>query len=451
VLLDRVERPDAVLYDIGGFAGRVAAHRWGVPAVQLSPTYVAWEGYEEDMAEHTAALKTSPSGRRYFATLRTWLDDNDVALDADAFLGRPEACVVLIPRVLQPNADRVGPRYVFAGPCIDGSRTLGWVPTDGDDRPLVYVSFGTAYTDHADIYRLCIRELAGSYRLVIATGKVDPTVLGPLPDGVQVARTQPQLDVLAHASAFITHAGMGGAVESLWLGVPTVAIPQAVDQFTNAAKLDAIGAGVQLLAKEVDSESLCAAVAAALARKQRALELRAEVRRRGRRGGRRRRRPAPLRLDRAVTAREAQREEAARTAQPARGSSRKLAGWARDAMAIRFQALIVAIAKSRLTSSSGSKWAAAAAHASSGTWLDETFVTASVNVSAARSRSSKYGLSDHASSCASRCSGSPWARASVQCMSMQYAQPLICDARSLTRRRTPRSSSMRCSTRISAA
>ena len=36
-LLDRVERPDAALYDIGGFAGRVAAVRWGVPAVQLSP------------------------------------------------------------------------------------------------------------------------------------------------------------------------------------------------------------------------------------------------------------------------------------------------------------------------------------------------------------------------------------------------------------------------------
>jgi UDP:flavonoid glycosyltransferase YjiC (YdhE family) len=42
------DRPDAVLYDIGGYAGRVAAHHWGVPAIQLSPTYVAWDGYEED-------------------------------------------------------------------------------------------------------------------------------------------------------------------------------------------------------------------------------------------------------------------------------------------------------------------------------------------------------------------------------------------------------------------
>ncbi|MGH3793411.1 MAG: macrolide family glycosyltransferase [Pseudonocardiaceae bacterium] len=277
-LVGRVERPDAVLYDIGGFAGRVAAQRWGVPAVQLSPTYVAWEGYEQDTAEQTAALKASPSGRHYYATLRAWLADNDVQLDPDVFLGRPDACVVLIPRVLQPNADRVGPRYVFAGPCIDQTRTQAWAPAPGDDRPLVYVSFGTAYTNQPDIYRLCVDEFAGTHRLVLATGKVDPAALGPLPDGVHAARTQPQLDVLEHASVFITHAGMGGAVESLWFGVPTVAIPQAVDQFTNAAKLEAIGAGVQLPAEKLDGESLRAAVDAAAGRTDRVQALRADVR-----------------------------------------------------------------------------------------------------------------------------------------------------------------------------
>jgi len=216
-----LERPDAVLYDIGGLAGRVAAARWGVPAVQLSPTYVAWDGYEQDMAEHTAALKASLSGKRYFATLREWLAANSVALDPDDFLGRPDACVVLIPRVMQPNADRVGPRFVFAGPCIDEARMGCWAPAHGDERPLIYVSLGTAYTDRADVYRLCIEALAGAHRLVLVTGKVDPAALGPLPAGVEAARTQPQLDVLEHADVFVTHAGMGGSVESLWFGVPT--------------------------------------------------------------------------------------------------------------------------------------------------------------------------------------------------------------------------------------
>ena len=272
---------DALLYDIGGYAARIAAHHWGVPAIQLSPTYVAWDGYEEDMAEFTAGLKASASGARYFAGVRAWLDEHGMAIDEDAFLGRPDTCVVLIPRALQPNNDRVGPQYVFTGPCIDAGRTAGWAPEPGDERPLVYVAFGTSYTDNLPVYRAAVDGLAGAHRLVIATGKVDPAAFGPVPAGVRAERTQPQLDVLAYADAFVTHAGMGSAAESLWFGVPTVAVPQAVDQFTNAAQLAAIGAGVQLPTEQVTAETLRDAVAEALTRAPRARELREEVRQNG--------------------------------------------------------------------------------------------------------------------------------------------------------------------------
>jgi MGT family glycosyltransferase len=195
-----------------------------------------------------------------------------MSIDADSFLGRPEQCVVLIPRVLQPNHERVGPQFVFTGPALDEGRMTGWTP-DGDG-PLAYVAFGTAYTDNLEIYRACVEALTG-YRRVIATGKVDPAELGT------GARTQPQLDVLAHADVFITHAGMGSASESLWFGVPTVAIPQAVDQFTNAAQLEAVGAGVHLPAEQVTVETLRAAVARARECAPRARELREEIRRTG--------------------------------------------------------------------------------------------------------------------------------------------------------------------------
>lgn len=279
-MLRRISQPDAVLYDIGGLAGRLAAHRWGVPAVQLSTAYVAWEGMEAEMAEHTARLKASPSGRHYYATLRSWLSENGMDIDADDFLGKPEQCVVLIPKALQPNADRVSDRYVFTGPCIDPARTTGWAPTPGDDRPLVYMSLGTSYTDRLDLYRLCVEALAGDYRVVMATGKVDPAALRPLPSGVSAARTQPQLDVLAHASVFLTHAGMGSAAESLWFGVPTVVLPQAVDQFLNAATLVDVGAGARP-AEPLDGANLRAAVEAALGQTDRVRALRNEVRRDG--------------------------------------------------------------------------------------------------------------------------------------------------------------------------
>ena len=44
------DRPDLFLYDIAGAPARILGAQWGIPAVQLSPTYVAWDGYEDDMA-----------------------------------------------------------------------------------------------------------------------------------------------------------------------------------------------------------------------------------------------------------------------------------------------------------------------------------------------------------------------------------------------------------------
>lgn len=60
-------RPDLLLYDIGGLAGPVLGRRYNVPAVQLSPTYVAWGGYEEDMGEVLVQIRESESGRSYYS------------------------------------------------------------------------------------------------------------------------------------------------------------------------------------------------------------------------------------------------------------------------------------------------------------------------------------------------------------------------------------------------
>jgi MGT family glycosyltransferase len=69
-----------------------------------------------------------------------------------------------------------------------------------------------------------------------------------VPDWVQLRDTVPQPAVLRVADAFFTHAGMGSCTEGLWYGVPMVAMPQAVDQPDNAARLQGIGAGVHLQA-----------------------------------------------------------------------------------------------------------------------------------------------------------------------------------------------------------
>lgn len=276
--------PAVVLHDIGGLAGPVIAHRLGAPAVQLSPTFVAWEGYEEDMAEQIAVLRASEGGRRYYARFGAWLAEHGVALHPDDLLARPSRGFALIPRVLQPNAERVGPAFRFVGPCIDEkAEGSGWRPGAGDGRPLLYVAFGTAYNDQLPIYRAVAERFGGGdWRVVMAVGeRIDPAMLGSVPGDVEVHRWVDQMAVLEQASVFVTHAGMGSTMQSLWHGVPTVAVPQAVDQFANAQRLADIGAGRHLPAEDATPDALEEAVRSVAADPgiaARVADLRAEVR-----------------------------------------------------------------------------------------------------------------------------------------------------------------------------
>jgi MGT family glycosyltransferase len=259
------DRPDVVLYDIGGMAGPVAAQRWGLPAAQLSPSIVAWDGYHDDMAEALAPMLSSAGYLAYRAAFDEWLADSalDSALSFDDVTGAPARCLVLIPRVMQPNSLRVGDRYRFVGPCLDPARANpgDWRAPAGDG-PLALVAFGTSYTRRPDVFANVIAALDGTgWRMVLATGgRVATDDLGTVPDWVQVEDFVPQVAVLHHADAFVTHAGMGSCTEALWCGVPTVAVPQAVDQFGNADQLAALGVGVHLTSDPPSPDELRAAL-----------------------------------------------------------------------------------------------------------------------------------------------------------------------------------------------
>jgi MGT family glycosyltransferase len=244
------DRPDIVLYDIGGMAGLVAAEHWGVPAVQVSPSTVAWDTYHQDMAEVLEPMLNSPGYHAYRTTFDEWLAQSHTSLRFEQVTGEPRRCLVMIPRAMQPHAEQVGERYRFVGPCIDPRRenAADWFPPPGGG-PLALLAFGTAYTDRIDVYRNVIDALDGTgWRLVIATGRVTPDRFGAVPDWVQLRKTVPQPAVLRVADAFVTHAGMGSCTEALWYAVPMVAIPQAVDQPLNAAQLEKLGVGRHLTA-----------------------------------------------------------------------------------------------------------------------------------------------------------------------------------------------------------
>ena len=158
---------------------------------------------------------------------------------------------------------------------------------------MLLVSLGSAYSAPPAFYRACLDAFADLDRdVVVKVGPaVDPDALGPLPPNASVHRWVPQLSVLAHASAFVTHAGMGGCSEGLWHGVPMVAVPQAVDQFANADRLVELGVAHRLEAGATPDELRAAVVALESSpRGRRPLRRAARGAAAGRRRGRRRRR-----------------------------------------------------------------------------------------------------------------------------------------------------------------
>ncbi|NLU82338.1 macrolide family glycosyltransferase [Rhodococcus sp. HNM0569] len=249
------DRPDLFLYDIAGMPARILAEQWGIPIVQISPTYVAWEGYEADMAEFTRSMRADPRGAALHERQQQFLRNEGIDADADSFLGRPPRAVVLIAKSMQPNADRVDESvYTFVGPALPEHRDADgdWTPPEGERALLV--SLGTAFTADAGFYRRCIDAFGpmDGWRLILQIGRtVDPDDLGELPTNVEVHRWVPQFDILRHADAFVTHAGMGGSSEGLATGTPMICAPQAVDQFGNADALVEAGVAVR-----VDSETV---------------------------------------------------------------------------------------------------------------------------------------------------------------------------------------------------
>ncbi|PBC60506.1 glycosyl transferase [Streptomyces sp. Tue6028] len=255
------DEPDLVLHDIASYPARVLAHRWGVPAVSLSPNLVAWDGYEEEVAEPMwAEPKRTERGRAYYARFEAWLTENGITEHPDPFAGRPARSLVLIPKALQPNADRVDERvHTFVGAC-QGDRTAqgDWRRPAGAEK-VALVSLGSAFTKQPDFYRECVAafgDLPG-WHLVLQIGEhVDPAELGELPGNVEVRSWVPQLAILKQADLFVTHAGAGGSQEGLATATPMIAVPQAVDQFGNADMLQALGVARRLSTEDATAQTL---------------------------------------------------------------------------------------------------------------------------------------------------------------------------------------------------
>lgn len=229
-------QPDLVISEISEFAGPAVAELLGLRAICVG---IAQQGKAEAILADEAVIAA--------------LDDvrAEVGLGPDptgaGVLGNPY--FTLLPEALEdPATPAARGAWRFRqpeGPAGDIGR---W---GGDDRPLVYLTFGSVVPDmelFPEIYRGAIDAIAPlPVRVLVTVGRDrDPAELGPLPENVTAERWVPQREVMPHAAAMVCHGGSGTVTMGLAGGVPMAVLPLFADQPWNAERVAEVGAGIAL-------------------------------------------------------------------------------------------------------------------------------------------------------------------------------------------------------------
>ncbi len=129
-------------------------------------------------------------------------------------------------------------------------------------KPLIYCALGGQRYRPRDVpgfFARLLRVFAArpAWHLLLCVGKhVAPASLSQVPANVTLVESAPQLAVLARARAMITHAGLGSVKECILHKVPMLAVPLAVDQPANAARICYHGLGLVADVRQSSEEEL---------------------------------------------------------------------------------------------------------------------------------------------------------------------------------------------------
>ncbi|TXH39124.1 MAG: glycosyl transferase family 1 [Rhodospirillaceae bacterium] len=127
----------------------------------------------------------------------------------------------------------------------EGSYT---VPTFGanNDKPLVYVSYGSLGAADVDLYKRLLTSFAKlPYRFLMNVGDYIGEYKD-VPANVHLEKWYPQPAVIPHVDLFIHHGGNNSFNEALYFGKPAIIMPFCWDGLDNAARIHDTGYGEQL-------------------------------------------------------------------------------------------------------------------------------------------------------------------------------------------------------------
>jgi MGT family glycosyltransferase len=215
-------------------------------AVEGPPDLEAWEGIRNRLNEtrRRVGVPTLASSPEEPPAVQSW-EASDIVL-------------ALLPREFESPGVAPPTNVVYVGPVFEEEPQVGWDspwPADHSD-PLAVVSMGTTYMHHESVVERVIEALDSlPVRTLLTLGSgLRPEDLR-IPARTVVRRHVPHTAVLREANLIVTHAGMGTVNAALALGVPMLCLPFGRDQFGNASRVEALGAG-RVLVREASVEQL---------------------------------------------------------------------------------------------------------------------------------------------------------------------------------------------------
>ena len=247
-------RPEVLVVDQQAIAGALVARRRGL----------AWATSATTSAEFTGPLEGMPLVDRWVRGLLADLQLELGLSEREAARGDLRFSAHLV--IGFTTEALVGPlgafpeHYVFVGPSIhDRPESVEFPWEELEDRPRVLVSLGTVNSDVGDrFYRTTVEALGSREMQVILVAP--PERVGVAPDNVLVRSFVPQLALMEHMDAVVSHGGHNTVCESLAHGLPLVVAPIRDDQPIVAEQVVRAGAGLRVRFGRLRAEQLRSAV-----------------------------------------------------------------------------------------------------------------------------------------------------------------------------------------------
>lgn len=243
-----------IIHDTMLGCGRIVAELLHLPAIASCTTFArSAADIERLLQDLSVSLPQDEYGRliQAFHEVRDSINQRygvTVHSVYEAYCNPAPLALVFTSQYFQPDGDLFGDGFKFVGPTGKAPTTTTVDLWETLTDPLIYISLGTIFNQAPEFYRFCFEALRESpYQVLVSVGaKTVVDDLGPIPSNFVVRNYVPQLEVLDRAQLFVTHGGMNSVNEGLLHGVPLAVFPQGADQFTVAARIADMGAGISL-------------------------------------------------------------------------------------------------------------------------------------------------------------------------------------------------------------